>query len=183
MPIHKSRINLIKFTFSYQVSNLNQMITTIFCPSSQAFFCTYLLTPFFFWKSCFIHFALGVHDPHVILGSNLCLWSLKSSTSTTWWVKTLGSLELEGTTTILCGKLVCLVSLHMTPFLWVVDFELCKLGFLGPVWNSCPWTYPTTSFDWTSFKDEKSFVFFMGDPCRVPLVEILGVFLFFGVHS
>ncbi len=47
-------------------------------------------------------------------------------------------------------------------FLWVVDVELCKSGFLGPIWNSCPWTYPTTSFDWTSSKDETSFVFFMG---------------------
>jgi hypothetical protein len=112
MPIHINA-NPMEFTLSNlcYLPNVNY-----FLPFFTSFVCTCVLTTFFF-EPCFVHLVLGLWDILVILGSNLCLWSLKSSTKVAnWRVRALGALELEDLLTFFGGRLICHVSLWMTTF-------------------------------------------------------------------
>jgi hypothetical protein len=86
MPIHISASPM-----ESTLSNLSYLPNVnYFLPFFTSLFCTCVSTIFFF-EPWFVHLVLGVRDILVILGSNLCLWSLKSSTKVAnQWVKALG---------------------------------------------------------------------------------------------
>ncbi len=112
MPIHisASPMESTLSSLSY-LPNVNYIL-----PFFTSFVCTCILTTFFF-EPCFIHLVLRVRDILVIIGSNLCLWLLKSSTKVAnWQVRALSALELEDLLTFFRGKLVCHVSLWMIVF-------------------------------------------------------------------